>query len=286
MPGERSFAAPTTGRAIEQRPGRGAPVLLSVPHSGRDYSDALLARARLGIASLERLEDPLVDQLVAGAIDRGVGAVIAHAPRATIDLNRSLDELHPGAIRGRAGEPPTVRARAGLGLIPTRLNGLGDLWRSPMDEDEFQRRLAAIYRPYHEALDRGLAALSRQWDEVVLIDCHSMPPRAPGEPNVVIGDRHGSTAAPWLVEAAEEIARRRGFLVARNTPFAGGEIIARHAAPDRGVHAIQVEIDRSTYCRRDMRSPGPGFDRVAMLFEALAGELGDMLARRRPLAAE
>jgi N-formylglutamate amidohydrolase len=266
--------------------GTGGPVLLSVPHSGRDYPAALLARSRLGRASLERLEDPLVDLLVQGAIDRGAGAVIARAPRAVIDINRPLDELHPGAIRGRFGEPPTQRARAGLGLIPTRVSGLGDLWRAPIAEDEFEARVGGIYRPYHDALAAALATMASRWDEVLLIDCHSMPPRPPGEANVVIGDRHGSSAAPWLVASAEAIARRRGFAVARNAPFAGGAIVERHGAPARGVHAIQLEVDRAAYCERDSRSPGPGFDRVALLFEALAAELGAMLARRHQIAAE
>ena len=121
--------------AVEVRPGRG-PVLLSVPHSGRDYPRSVLARSRLGQSSLERLEDPLVDQLVQGAIDRGVGAVIARTPRALIDVNRAIDELHPAAIRGRSGDAPTARARAGLGLIPTRLNGVGELWREAIAEAE------------------------------------------------------------------------------------------------------------------------------------------------------
>ena len=286
MPGERP--SPTTpGRpAIELKPGNGVPVLLSVAHSGREYPAALIAHSRLGRASLERLEDPLVDILVQGAIDRGAGAVIARAPRAMIDLNRPLDELHPAAIRDRGGEPPTTRARAGLGLLPTRLSGLGDLWRAPIEESEFEQRVSEIYRPYHDALASRLAAMTTRWDEVVLLDCHSMPPRARGEANVVIGDRHGESAAAWLVEAAEAIVRRRGFAVARNAPFAGGEIVARHGAPRRGIHAIQIEVDRSAYCERDSRSPGPGFDRVAMLFEALSTELGAMLVHRHQVAAE
>lgn len=271
---------------IEVHGGQGGPVLLSVPHSGRDYSNALLARSRLGRRSLEGLEDPFVDQLVRAAMDRGVGAVIARAPRALIDLNRSLEELHPAAILGRRGEPATARARAGLGVIPTRLSGIGDLWRAPIDEAEFERRARDVHAAYHDAVEGALTAMARRWDHILLLDCHSMPPRAPGQANVVIGDRHGSSAAPWLVDAAEAIARRRGFTVARNSPFAGGYIIERHGTPSRGVHAIQVEIDRGAYCRTDSRSPGPGFDRVAMLFEALAGELGQLLRGRGQLAAE
>ena len=277
---------PFPAALVETIAGRGGPVLLSVPHSGRDYPPGMVARSRLGQAGLERLEDPLVDELVKGAIDRGAGAVIARAPRALIDVNRGDDELDPAAVVGRHGEPRTARARAGLGLIPTRLAGLGGLWRSPIDEAELERRLAEIHRPYHAALATGLAARATRWSDVLLIDCHSMPPRRMGEANVVIGDRHGTSAASWLVEAAEAIARQRGFTVARNVPFAGGYVLERHGRPEEGMHALQVEVDRATYCQRDSRTPGPGFDRVAMLFEALAGELGELLSPALDAAAE
>lgn len=271
---------------IDIRHGRALPILLSVPHSGRDYDPALIERSRLGQASLERLEDPLVDELVLGALDRGVGAVIARAPRALIDINRSEDELDPASIAGRLGAAPTARARAGLGLLPTRLASLGELWRAPITEIELKRRLDCIHRPYHAALDEALRELSADWGEVLLIDCHSMPPRPRGEPNVIIGDRHGTSAAPWVSEAAARIAARLGFAVARNTPFAGGHIVMRHGRPSSGIHALQIEVDRSCYCQRDARTPGPGFGRVMRLFEALGEELGGLLARRCLDAAE
>jgi N-formylglutamate amidohydrolase len=264
---------------VEVIAGRGGPVLLSVPHSGRVYDADLLARSRLGRPSLERLEDPLVDQLVAGVIDRGAGAVIARAPRALVDVNRALGELAPSAISGRRGEPPTARARAGLGVIPTRIAGLGDLWRAPISEAEFDLRVTSIHTPYHDALEAHLALIAESWSEVLLLDCHSMPPRPEGA-NVILGDRHGTSAAPWLVNAAEAIAGRCGFTVARNQPYAGGYVVERHGRPQRRVHALQIEIDRSTYCQRDLRTPGAGFDRVAMLFETLASELGALLPRR------
>lgn len=280
------LASVPTGPAIDVRRGHAPPVLLSVPHSGRDYEAALIDSSRLGRAMLERLEDPLVDELVQGALDRGVGAVIARAPRALIDLNRGEDELDPRAILGRAGLAPTPRARAGLGLTPTRLAEIGELWRAPISEAELARRLDQVHRPYHAALDAGLRALSEQWGEVLLIDCHSMPPRRRGEANVVIGDRHGTSAAPWISEAAARIARQLGFAAARNLPFAGGHIVERHGRPARGIHAIQVEVDRACYLKRDLATPGPGFGRVMRLFEALSTELGDLLARRWLDAAE
>ena len=82
------------------------------------------------------------------------------------------------------------------------------------------------------------------------------------------------------------IARERGFSVALNDPFAGGQIVARHGRPIESIHAIQVEVDRSTYCLADARTPGPGFERVATLFDALATELGERLAEQHAIAAE
>jgi len=55
---------------------RGAlPVVLSIPHSGRDYPPALVTAASGGKPALQSLEDPLVDRLAWRALKRGVGAV-------------------------------------------------------------------------------------------------------------------------------------------------------------------------------------------------------------------
>ncbi len=52
-------------------------MLLSIPHSGRDYPDWLIESAAAGQGALTSLEDPLVDRLVWRALKRGCGAVIA-----------------------------------------------------------------------------------------------------------------------------------------------------------------------------------------------------------------
>jgi N-formylglutamate amidohydrolase len=121
--------------------------------------------------------------------------------------------------------------------------------------------------------------------QALLIDCQSMPHRA-GQAEVVIGDRHGGSAPPWLAEQAGRIARSNGWSVALNDPYAGGYVIERHGRPDRGIHALQLEIDRSCYLARDARNPGPGFDNAARLIEALAFGLAEALAAPDAIAAE
>ena len=80
------------------------------------------------------------------------------------------------------------------------------------------------------------------------------------------------------------IARAAGFTAALNDPYAGGAIIVRHGRPNEGIHALQLEIDRSLYLDRDGRSAGLGFDRVASLVEALGRGLGEAFTDLREAA--
>ncbi len=268
-------------------PPRGSlPVLLSVPHSGRDYDPALMANAVHGLAALQALEDPLVDRLAWRAISAGIGGVVQPVPRAVIDCNRDEDELDPAAIDGIGPTPIGPRARHGLGLIPSRTHRHGALWRRPIDRAELKRRIVEVHRPFHQALADGLEALKTRHGEALLLDCHSMPSRRNAPAEVVIGDRHGASAAGWLSSEAMRIVRGAGLRVALNDPYAGGAITARHGRPATGVHALQLEFDRSLYLDRDGNA-GHGFDRIASLIEALAKRLGEaLLASQMREAAE
>ena len=248
-------------------PRRSLPVLLSIPHSGRAYPGWLVRDSAGGVAALESLEDPLVDRLAWRALASGVGAVIARAPRAAIDCNRAPDEIDPGVVIG-APEPISPRARAGLGIIPGRTARHGHLWRRPINAAELDRRIAIAHSSYHAAIERALDRLAIAHGGALLLDCHSMPTRR-GQAELVIGDRHGTSASRGITDAAARIARASGWSVALNLPYAGGHVIQRHGHPAEGIHALQLEIDRGCYLGPDGRTPGPGFDRAARLLEQL-----------------
>jgi N-formylglutamate amidohydrolase len=262
-------------------------VLLSVPHSGRDYPDWLIDMSSGGYPALCSLEDPLVDRLAWRAIQRGVGAVVAVAPRAAVDCNRAEDEVDPAIVEGAGRGRTTARARGGLGIIPSRTQQHGFLWRRIVSSRQLDERLEQAHRPYHHAIQAQLELLLDRFGCALLLDCHSMPPPARGIPPIVFGDCRGRSADAWISNQAVAIARRHGFEACLNDPFAGGHVIERHAAPFRGIHALQVEIDRRAYLSADMRSPGPGFDDAARLLESLAVELGEaLLGSRFATAAE
>jgi N-formylglutamate amidohydrolase len=262
-------------------------VLLSVPHSGRDYPPWLVDMAAAGQPALSTLEDPLVDRLVWRALQRGCGAVIARTPRAAIDCNRAEDEVDPAVVDGARRGRMTARTRGGLGIVPARTQQHGYLWRRSIDTRQLDARLNQAHRPYHRAIEQQVELLLDRFGTVLLLDCHSMPPPPAGIPPIVFGDCRGRTADAWISNGAVAIARRCGFDAGLNHPFAGGHVIERHARPARGIHALQLEVDRSCYLDKTLTRAGTGFDQVARLIEALAVELGeDLLGRQFATAAE
>lgn len=264
---------------IVHAPRSDLPVILSVPHAGRDYDPTILARACQGQRGLETLEDPLVDRLMWRTIAIGIGGVVQPVPRAVIDCNRRPDEVDPAAIRHVAPQPVGPRAIHGLGIIASRTRRHGALWRQPIERDEYDRRLEEIYWPYHRAIEAMMDQVAINWGQVLLIDCHSMPPRPKHEAQIVIGDRHGTSAEGWIGAAAASAFRAAGLSVAMNQPYAGGAISERHGDPANGRHALQFEIDRSLYLEPDLRTPSANFDRMASIVATVIADLGEQLSR-------
>lgn len=274
------------------------PILIAVPHAGRVYPEELAALMRNPAAASLRLEDRFTD-LVGEAVARETGAslLVAHAPRAMIDLNRAPDDVDWDMVAGGAPEPRRLsagrRARSGLGLVPRRLPGLGELWKRRMTREELADRVEQVHAPYHAALAKALEALRDRWGAALLIDLHSMPPLGPkrgadAAPDFVIGDRFGAACDISLSAAAFDHFAQAGRRAAHNRPYAGGYGLDRHAAPARGLHALQVEVCRSAYLDAQMQEPGPGVTDVARLLAGLVRRLAGELAACRglPQAAE
>ena len=279
------------------------PVLLAVPHAGRAYPAAVLDNMRNpGYATL-RLEDRYVD-LLAEEVARITGAtlLVAQAPRAMIDLNRDVDDVDWGMFRDGRGQQATFspslggirRAKNGLGLIPRRLPGMGELWKRRHDSAELTARISGIHQPYHHQLDRELMALRERWGAALLIDLHSMPPLggAGGAPGAefVLGDRFGAACEGILVASAFAHFGAHRRTAAHNRPYAGGYVLERHGLPRANIHAMQIEIDRSRYLDSRLAEPGAGFVGVvsvlADLVMRLAGEVAVMGDSRWAEAAE
>ncbi|WP_018689120.1 N-formylglutamate amidohydrolase [Ahrensia kielensis] len=244
------------------------PFVMNSPHSGRYYPKRFLEMSNLDIHAIRRSEDYFVDELFSDAVQIGIPMLKAHFPRAYLDVNREPYELDPRMFIDKL--PPytnrnSLRVAAGLGTIPRIVCEGLNIYKTRIGLDEAMMRVEQLYKPYHAELRALLSRTYGHFGHAVLIDCHSMPASvhlgAEGaRPDFIIGDRFGTSAAQVLSEAAVDILRDMGYLVTSNKPYAGGFITEHYGRPARGLHALQIEINRSLYVNEKTMEKRPGFD--------------------------
>ncbi|PXW67440.1 N-formylglutamate amidohydrolase [Loktanella sp. PT4BL] len=259
-------------------------VVFASPHSGRDYPDAFLRRSVLNASEIRSSEDAFVDQLFAAVPDHGAPLLTATAPRAFLDLNRGVDELDQALIEGVRRNAHNPRIASGLGVIPRVVANGRQIYRGKLTLAEAHLRIAQYWRPYHDQLQTLLDESNNTYGEAILIDCHSMPHEAlenvgpPGSarPDVVLGDRFGSTAAASVVEQVEAAFTSAGLRVARNMPFAGAFITQHYGRPSRQQHAIQIEIDRALYMNERTLELNADFAVFQALLSGVIAEIAEI----------
>jgi N-formylglutamate deformylase len=222
-----------------------APLVVSLPHTGTEIPpdiDVDLVDSRLA----RRDCDWWIERLYDFAADMGATVIRTRMSRTVIDVNRdpSGQSLYPG--------------QATTDLVPKTTFDGDALWkvgRSP-DALETERRKTLFFEPYHAAIAAEIAAARSCSKSVVLYDCHSIRSVVPrlfdGKlPQFNIGTNGGVTCAPVLQSAIADLCAASGFSHVLNGRFKGGYITRHHAAPEAGIHAVQMELA----CRGYMREP-------------------------------
>lgn len=273
---------------------RTSAAVFNSPHSGADYNGSFLGASRLAPLLLRSSEDAFVDELFAVAPAHGAPLLAARVPRAFVDLNRAEDDLDPALIAGASRRAVNPRIAAGLGVIPRVVAEGRPIIDGKLSLAEAERRLNAVWRPYHAKLSVLVDETIAQFGTALLFDCHSMPrdalaaaPMVWGRrPNIILGDRFGASCDRWLIDAAADIFTAEGFVVARNAPFAGGYITQTYGRPRKGIHALQIEIDRSLYMDERRIARLPEFDSVSARLGRVVQALAGLHPRSVPMAAE
>ncbi len=284
------------------------PLVVASPHSGRHYPEEFLSMCRLDLSTIRRLEDSFVDHIFRGA--HGLGAPFLHAlfPRAFIDCNREPYELDPALIDGSL--PPHANTRsprvaAGFGTIARAVSGGREIYRNKIPMATAMERIEAFYRPYHQAMRALIQDTVEAFGHCILLDCHSMPslngtlaPRGRGSEkaegdtltglveagdasrvDIVLGDLHGHSCATAIIELAEATLTAQGYSVARNNPYAGGYITQHYGQPKKGVHALQIEVNRALYMDENSLEPTPYLSVLRAHMEELIGTLAEVPAQ-------
>lgn len=276
------MAAPIT---LSRAPG-GSPFIFTSPHSGSIYPKSWLATCRLSKQALRSVEDIYVDDLVGACVANGAAFLRANFPRSLIDANRGADDV-PEYLAA-PGADISVRAEAGLGVIPLCVAPHTDIYRRPPPRSQAFMRIDRLHKPYHDTLRSLIIEAKRTCGRAVIIDCHSMPgfgPMRKRRADFILGDRYAKSCTPDLTDAIEAFLTARGYSVTRNHPYAGGYTTAHYGRPDEGVSAIQIEINRDLYVNPINYRRKPAYDRLKAdlsdLIDTLCGADACL-----PLAAE
>ncbi|MBO6676423.1 MAG: N-formylglutamate amidohydrolase [Rhizobiales bacterium] len=246
------------------------PFVFGSPHSGTSYPRAFLEASQLSTLDLRRSEDTYVDRLITPAVQKGAPMIAARFPRCYCDVNREPYELDPRMFSDAVpafANTASLRVAGGLGTVPRVVGDRQPIYRRKLPIADAMERVEKLYKPYHSAVRRALAQTHVRFGASALIDCHSMPSiirTASGtlSTDFVVGDRFGASCAPEISETIVETLRDLGFTVARNKPYAGGFITEHYGRPDKGIHAVQLEINRGLYMNERTLVPNAGFNAV------------------------
>lgn len=261
-----------------------APLVLDSPHSGNIYPDDFGHACPQAL--LRETEDAYVDELFQSAPALGVPLLAARFPRCYIDLNRAVDDIDPllldapwpGRLR------PSTRSDLGMGLI-RRLYKAGrpetiyDRFLSPA---EIQNRIETYYHPYHDTLEQLLEDTYSTFGGVWHINCHSMPgipPFSRHAPDIVLGDRDGTTCAGVFTRHIAHVLKGMGYKVAVNRPYKGVELVRKWSNPAQNRHSLQIEIKRALYMDEQTRAKNEGFSRTQRNMRALLKEVIEFTKR-------
>ena len=257
------------------------PYVFNSPHSGRHYSESFLKASRLSALDIRRSEDVLVDHLFASVVEIGAPLLAAQFPRAWLDVNREPYELDPKLFDERLpahANSGSMRVMGGLGTIPRLIAENLPIYAQKPSLKEALQRIEENYRPYHETLRQLIASSVHMFGYGVLVDCHSMPSRGCknerlNRPDIIIGDRFGTSCNG---EISSELVRRfsdLGYSVLRNKPYAGGFITEHYGRPLKGLHAVQIEINRGLYLDEENLQPTAGFQQLALDIQSVMAHL-------------
>lgn len=249
------------------------PLLVSVPHDGRRVPDDIARRMTSAALALPDT-DWHVARLYDFVRDMGASLLVANYSRYVVDLNRPPDDraLYPGQLA--SGLCPSAT------FSGTPLYGNGE---TPAD-DERDARLERYWRPYHERIADEIARLRNLHGEAYLWDAHSIASRVPrlfaGElPELNLGSNRGLSCGSHARQAVATAAEASGYSFVVDGRFTGGYITRHYGAPDRSVHALQMELAQR--CYMDEESLSYDASRARRLEATLKQLLEAFIARDR-----
>lgn len=219
----------------------GVPLLVSVPHDGRQLPADIVSRMTDAGRSIPDT-DWHVERLYEFSRRLGTYTIIANYSRYVVDLNRPADDeiLYEGQLA--------------TGLCPSQTFAGDDIYVGGAQIDAAERvdRIETYWRPYHRKIESTLAAIREKFGYALLWDAHSIPSNVPrlfdGElPVLNFGTWDGRSCDDAIASAVFGVAAESSLDAVLNARFKGGYITRHYGRPEYRIHAIQLEIAQRAY---------------------------------------
>jgi N-formylglutamate amidohydrolase len=218
-----------------------APLLISLPHVGTEIPREI--QSKLTSTALNRDDtDWHLEKVYEFCLEMGASLLVPRYSRYVIDLNRPPENtvMYPG--------------KNNTGLCPVQSFSGEALYMDDTPTDfEIENRIQQYWHPYHTALEAELNRLKSAYGFALLWDGHSIKSRLPwlfegSLPDLNLGTAEGESCDPSLEDQLRAVlSTKKSYTYAVNGRFKGGYITRRYGQPNRGIHAVQLEMSLSNY---------------------------------------
>ena len=248
------------------------PVVMSSPHSGRDFPPEFLANTTLSELELRSSEDSFVTEIVKSASDAGIPLLSMNIPRTFVDVNRDRIELDDKMFFDApisANSSACRRCRVGLGVIHRIIYPNRNIYDGMLSYEEGMERLKNVYDVYHKRLKQLVDRCVRKFGFCLLIDCHSMPSLIC---NIMNDEKSLDFCLCTLfdescpTQISEFLSRQleaKKYRVEFNRPYAGAYITFNYCQPRKNIYTLQLEINRSLYMNEKTFAKKQKFQKVS-----------------------
>lgn len=227
-----------------------SPLLINVPHAGTVVPEAVADRFTAVARPLPDT-DWFVQQLYGWATEMGAGILSANYSRYVIDLNRPPDDA-------------ALYQRAGTRLVPDITFSGQPIYMQDQAPDaaEIEQRKNDFWLPYHKQLEHELGRIRQAHDYAILVDAHSILSHVPllfdGKlPDLNLGTNRSASADAGLIDVSmQALSSHPDFTSVLDGRFQGGYITRNYGQPQKGWHALQLEMAQSVY----MQEQPPAYD--------------------------
>ncbi|MAR60970.1 MAG: hypothetical protein CMA40_00100 [Euryarchaeota archaeon] len=229
------------------------PVIISIPHSGRDYSLKYTKNNILKGNDVRCSEDPFVDILFDKEFLNNFSFFIARFPRSFVDLNRGPYEINHETFSNIPKNfkiSETTNNMNGYGVIPSKI-GSKKLYGKSLSWKNYNYRMKDYHNLYYDLINQEIKKLKNIYNEIIIIDFHSMPSQTISGPlnypKFVLGDLFGKSCSHIYKRMIKNYFDNKKTQLSINYPYAGKYFLEQFGKPIHGINAIQFEIRRDLY---------------------------------------